>query len=404
MMRIIFLNRYFPPDHSATSQILGDLAFHLAACGHEVSIFTSRQRYDDPHAELPATETIDGVRVHRIAATRFGRSRLLGRGFDYLSFGVAIWRSVLAVANPGDILVAKTDPPLMCLVAMWAARQRGLHLVNWLQDLYPEVAARLGVPLLGGVVGRGLMRLRDAALREAAANVVVGERMAHILLSRGIAAERVHVIENWCDDEQIQPASRDNPLRGEWGLKDRFVVGYSGNLGRAHEFETFLGAAERLRGARNIVFLFIGGGSKLGNLARQVSERGLDAAFRFIPYQPRDALKHTLTLPDVHWLSLLPDLEGMIFPSKFYGILAAGRPFIAVAARDGEIAKLARRYECGIVVEPREADALAAAFGDLAADPDRVAAMGSRARQMLDAHFTRRHAFERWRALLASIG
>src|SRR5438067_13314680 len=84
MRRLIFLNRYFFPDHSATSQMLSDLTFHLAKEGRDVHVITSRQHYDDPHAELAEQETIGGVRVHRVASTRFGRKQLLGRGSDYL--------------------------------------------------------------------------------------------------------------------------------------------------------------------------------------------------------------------------------------------------------------------------------------------------------------------------------
>jgi colanic acid biosynthesis glycosyl transferase WcaI len=404
MKRIIFVNRYFPPDHSATSQLLGDLAFHLVERGREVSVVTSPQRYDEPRASLPATEIIAGVRVHRVAATRFGRSQSFGRGLDYLSFWAAVGRAVLAVSRPGDILVAKTDPPLLCVAAMRAARRQGLTLVNWLQDLYPEVGARLGIPFLSGPLGAGLMRLRDAALHEAVANIAVSDRMAQKLCARSVTADRVHVIPNWCDDEAIQPlAWHDNPLRREWGLEDRFVVGYSGNLGRAHEFETLLVAAERLRHDPRIVFLFIGGG-RIEQLRHRIAERGLEQQFRFVPYQDRDALKYSLTLPDLHWLSLLPEVEGLIFPSKLYGIAAAGRPFVAVAARDGEIADLSRRYECGIVIEPGDAAGLAALLTRLSEDSESLAAMGNRARRMLDENFTRYHAFQRWRAVLDSIG
>src|SRR5207302_3588263 len=96
--RIIFINRFFFPDHSATSQILTDLAFHLVGCGTDVRVVTSQQRYDDPHARLPEAESTAGVAIHRIPTTRFGRSSLIGRGFDYLSFYTAACRSVLAWA------------------------------------------------------------------------------------------------------------------------------------------------------------------------------------------------------------------------------------------------------------------------------------------------------------------
>src|SRR5262249_818742 len=180
-------------------------------------------------------------------------------------------RSVLAFAQPGDVLVAKTDPPLLCVAAMHTAKRRGLYLVNWLQDLYPELAAQLSVPFIKGPLGRGLLQLRDTALRAADANVVVGVGMAEIVRARGIVPERIRVIPNWCDDGEIQPlAALDNPLRREWGLGDRFVVGYSGNLGRGHEFETVLGAAERMRGDQSLCFLFIGGGKKFSELSDAV--------------------------------------------------------------------------------------------------------------------------------------
>jgi glycosyltransferase involved in cell wall biosynthesis len=316
-----------------------------------------------------------------------------------------MWRSVLGQASRGDILVVKTDPPLLCVAAMHAAKRRGVRLVNWLQDLYPDVAVKLGVPLLKGPLGQALFRLRDIALRAAEANVVIGQRMAENVRSRGIAADRIHVIQNWCDDEEIRPIPRtDNPLRREWALEDKFVVGYSGNLGRAHEFDTVLAAAERLARDTRVVFLFIGGGHKFEELARRVKERRLDRSFRFIAYQDRAVLKYSLGVPDVHWISLRPELEGIALPSKFYGIAAAGRPMIAITAKDGEFARLVRQHDCGFVVEPGHSDALAGTLTRISGDDTCLGAMGLRAREMLEAHFARQHAFERWRSLLAEIG
>jgi colanic acid biosynthesis glycosyl transferase WcaI len=405
MPRIIFLNRYFHPDHSATSQILSDLAFDLAGAGHEVSVVTSRQRYDEPQAQLPETETIRGVAVHRLATTRFGRASILGRGLDYLSYFASMHRAVLALARRGDILVAKTDPPLLCIPALHAARRRGLHLVNWLQDLYPEVAMRLGVPLMRGPAAQGFARLRDAALRAAAANVVVSDSMAQNIHLRGIAPDRVHVIANWCDDTHIRPLPQaDNPLRDQWGLAGRFVVGYSGNLGRAHEFETVLAAADLLRADERFAFLFVGGGHRIDELSRRVAAGGLARSFRFAPYQDNARLPLSLGLPDLHWVSLKPELEGLIFPSKLYGIAAAGRPVVAITALDGEIGRLVRRHDCGFVVAPGDAAGLAATLLRAAADRDGLAAKGGRARAMLEAEFARQQALARWRAVLEQVG
>lgn len=404
MARIIFLNRYFYPDHSATSQILSDLAFHLAAAGHSIHVVTSRQLYDDPAAPLPAYETVRGVKIHRVATTRFGRSGLIGRGLDYLSYYAAVWRRVISLAEPGDILVAKTDPPLLSVIALHAAKRRSCILVNWLQDLYPEVAAELGVPSLKGPLGAAIGFFRNRSLRLADANVVLGTAMAARVRRCGVADSAIYVIPNWCNDEEIVPvAAADNPLRREWQLEDKFVVGYSGNLGRAHEFDTVLEAATRLRDDPRIAFVCIGGGKLFDNLKDRVRARGLERTFQLRPYQDQDVLKYSLSLSDIHWISLRPPLEGLIFPSKLYGIAAAGRPTIAIAAADGEIAQLIARHDCGKAIAPGDVDGLVDLIAALSRDPRRCAAMGARARQMLDAEFTRRQAFERWQAVLAAI-
>jgi colanic acid biosynthesis glycosyl transferase WcaI len=404
MARIFFINRFFFPDHSATSQMVSDLAFHLAGRGHDVQVITSQQLYEDAHASLPESELISGVQIHRIPTTRFGRSGLLGRVFDYVSFYALMWRCVRKLARRGDIIVAKTDPPLLCIPAMSAARQSGGLLVNWLQDIYPEVAIRLGVPLVKGQLGRALAHMRDASLRAASANIVVGELMAEALRQRGITEDRIHVIPNWCDDEDIRPLpSISNALRRKWGLGNYFVIGYSGNLGRVHEFDTVLAAAERLRDNSNILFLFIGGGKKFDELARHVRQRHLDHVFRFMPYQDRTILKYSLAVPDVHLVSLRPELEGLIVPSKFYGVAAAGRPLIALTARDGEVARLVRQHSCGLVVEPGDTEGLVTAIRHLSENDESLARMGRRARRMLDTHFSRQHAFNRWSSVLEGL-
>jgi hypothetical protein len=193
MKRLIFLNRFFYPDHSATSQIVSDLSFHLAAAGADVHVITSQQLYDSPRASLTGCETVNGVHVHRVATTGFGRRRLWGRGLDYASYYGSMWRCARSLVREGDILVAKTDPPLASIFAMWVARRANARLVNWLQDIYPETAARLGVPFMRGPLGRVLSWLRDCSWRAAHANVAVGDHMAQwVLRSRGTPVDRVH--------------------------------------------------------------------------------------------------------------------------------------------------------------------------------------------------------------------
>ncbi len=404
MARIIFINRYFFPDHSATSQILSDLTFHLAGAGHEVHVITSKQIYDQPNAALPDQEIIHGVNVHRVASTRFGRGTLLGRGLDYLSFYRSVRRRLREIAQTGDVVVAKTDPPLLSVAVAPVVRRRRAHLINWLQDIYPETASILGVPLVRGPIPAALARLRDPTLRDADATVVVGELMARRVQALGVPLARVHVIANWCDDETIRPvAARDNPLRQAWHLPDKFVVGYSGNLGRAHDFETVLAAAERLRDQSHIVFLMIGGGKHSEDLIKAVKARGLENSFRFRPYQERAMLPHSLGIADVHWLSLRPALEGLLVPSKFYAIAAAGKPMVMIGDPEGEIGRLIREHRCGTIIVPGDAAALADTLRLWSEKPKSIVEMGAHARQMLDAQFTRRRAFDQWGRLIGQL-
>jgi colanic acid biosynthesis glycosyl transferase WcaI len=273
-----------------------------------------------------------------------------------------------------------------------------------LQDIYPETAVELGVPLMRGPLATSLIALRNRTLRQAEATVVVGDLMARKVVSLGAKASRVHVITNWCNDQEIQPiAQSENLLRKTWGLAGQFVLGYSGNLGRAHEFGTVLAAAKRLRNEKRYIFLMIGGGKRFEELSQAVKQQGLASAFRFMPYQERKMLPYSLAVADAHWLSLNPKLEGLIVPSKFYGIAAAGKPIMIIADKNGEIARLVQQHDCGIVISPGDVDALVDALHLLANAPETVSEMGRRARTMLDVQFSRQQALQRWNGLLDQL-
>jgi colanic acid biosynthesis glycosyl transferase WcaI len=412
---LIFLNRYFHPDHSATSQILSDLAFALAV-GRPVAVITSRQLYDQPDVRLPAQETTGCVRIIRVWTTRFGRSNLVGRAIDYLTFYVSAAWTLLLLARRGDVVIAKTDPPMLSVAAAPIALLRGAHLVNWLQDLFPEVAEAVGGAKRGlSHIGfRALTSIRDWSLRRAAMNVAVGDIMASRLVKSGVPADRVRVIPNWADGDAVRPVEpAQNSLRAAWDLSDAFVVGYSGNLGRAHEYATILDAIARLETApsavtaapipaekpRRIVWLFIGGGAALEGLKREVALRDLRSAI-LKPYQPRSALAESLSVPDVHLISLKPELEGLIVPSKYYGIAAAGRPAIFIGDPDGELGRMLSRHGTGVTVPVGRGDQLAVELMRLAAEPERIASMGRRARELFEADYSLAHAIKRWNSVL----
>ena len=432
-MKLIFINRYFYPDHSATSQMLSDLAFALAARDEEVVVITSRQLYESRSLPLPSVESINGVRVIRVWTTRFGRANLIGRAVDYLTFYLSAGVAVMLAASRGDIVIAKTDPPMLSVIAHPMCRLRGALLVNWLQDLFPEVAeavgGRGGGSRLGRVLHRAFRALRNWSLKGAAMNVAIGEGMAERIRLLGVAQARVCVIPNWADGDLIRPLDRaGNVLSGQWGLEGAFVVGYSGNLGRVHDHATIIdamsclekpcatvgaaipsreesrdgSAAERGIGDRPIVWLFVGGGTGFEALRREAEQRHLSSVV-FKPYQPRSNLAASLGLADVHLVSLRPELEGLVVPSKYYGIAAAGRPAIFIGAAEGEIGRALACSEAGLTVPQGDAAALAGAIMTLAKHPERRRHMGANARLAFERAFDKRRAVERWQTALRNV-
>lgn len=402
-MKLIFVNRYFYPDHCATAQLLSSLAFALVERGWEVHVVTGRHCYDATCVSWPSGEAIRGVRVHRIWTSHFGRARLPGRMADYLTFySSAAWR-LWRLSSRSDIVVAETDPPMLSVVAAYVASARRARLINWLQDLFPEVAQALRVRGVGGLALWILRSLRDSSLRIARANVVLGERMREKVNDAGVSPARIFVIPNWECGQSIKPVTNGhNRLRHEWRLQDKFVVGYSGNMGRAHEFETILEAARLLDAQANIAFVWIGDGAQREWLEREARRSGLNN-FVFKPYQPRDRLFQSLSLPDVHLISLRPALEGLIVPSKFYGVAAAGRPVLFVGDVDGEIAMALRRHQCGYSVEPGESQALARYILQLSANTSECQLMGARARRAFEANYEKQTTLDRWEAVLQRV-
>jgi colanic acid biosynthesis glycosyl transferase WcaI len=394
--RVVFVNRYFFPDLSATSQMLSDLAFRLAQQGIEVHVVCSDRLYDEPGRGLPAEETIRGVHVHRARTTNFDRGPLLGRAVDYASFYVTATTKLFALLRRGDTVVSKTDPPLISIAAAAIAKVRGARLVNWLQDVFPEVASHLGANPLPYWLDEQLKRLRDYSLSMAQTNVVLGTRMQEHLEGRHIPSDRIRIIENWADEDAVVPKSIDSSeLRTQLGIDDKFVVGYSGNLGRAHEFDTLLAAAERLRDDAGIVFLMIGGGAKMEQLRAAVTAKEL-TNFRFLAYQPRHRLSDSLAAADVHLACLLPQLEGLIVPSKFYGILAAGRPTVFIGDPDGELARIITSNRCGFAVPMGASDALVDVIQQLAVDKAGRDCMGESARALFIEKYTVGRAARQW--------
>lgn len=398
--KLIFVNRYFYPDHSATSQLLTDLGLYLTEHigDREIHIVTSRQLYQDPNVELEQQELHQGIHIHRVYSTRFGRGKLLGRSLDYLTFYLSSLFYLIFNVSKEDQVIAKTDPPLISVIAAIATRLRGAEQINWMQDMFPEIATALDISI-PSFVTRLVTGARNWSLRVAKTNVVLGSKMADKLVENGISRDAIRIIDNWTVSDSITPVDRsDNRLAADWGLQESFVVEYSGNMGRAHEYDTILDAARRLR-SENIVFLFIGSGALMDDLKQQVSRESLHNC-QFKPYQDQDRLAESLSVGDAHLISLLPELEGLIVPSKLYGILGVGRPVIFIGSDDGEIARYIDKYGFGVTVGVHDGEALAETILRLRTDSEYTSGLADNSLAVSREHLSRERSLSAWHAVL----
>jgi glycosyltransferase involved in cell wall biosynthesis len=233
--------------------------------------------------------------------------------------------------------------------------------------------------------------------------IALGEHMAKRLTMKGVAPERIRVVPTWENATEVVSTPRSsNPFLAAHGLSDSFVVLYSGNLGAAHDFGTLLDAAERLRDRSDIVFLIAGGGPRLPWVRTEVEERRL-ANVRFLPYQPRDTLRYSLSAGDVHVVTLRENFQGLLVPSKFVGALASGRPLLYVGPCEGEIPDAVRAGECGCVIAPGDSTAFAEAIVALQADDTKRERMGRNARKLFEERYTREKAVADFSRILREV-
>jgi glycosyltransferase involved in cell wall biosynthesis len=362
----------------------------------------SRQVYGLPGVLLPRHQNQRGVAIHRLWTTNFGRHYLLGRALDYVTFYVSVLLWLLRFTRSQDLLIVATDPPLLSVVVWVATTFSRASRINWLHDLYPEVASALGIPT-SRIGYRLLLWLRDRSLASAAMNVAIGQKMAEYLKRRAIPSEQIAVIHNWADGTNIRPITPEsNLLRERWGLSSKFVLGYSGNLGRAHDFETVLRAAQTLQDTPDIMFLFIGTGHYLSWIRSQVDQLELPNVL-IKPHQPDELLDQCLGVPDVHLVSLRPEFEGLIVPSKFYGVIAAGRPTLYIGDLTGEVAAVLSAADCGSSLPPGDVDGLVRWALHLRDCPEQRARWCRNARELFLRRFDRSHAIGRWWSLLGRI-
>jgi colanic acid biosynthesis glycosyl transferase WcaI len=400
--RILFVNQYYWPDHASTAQHLTDLAESLAERGHDVHVLCGRGGYKTGQTPRPRFEVRNGVTIHRARATSLGRKSTVRRMVDYLSFYARATLAALALPR-FDVVVTLTTPPIIGLIGTILRRFKSSRHVFWSMDLHPDASLALGRMSTKNPVVAGLAKLSDWVYRRADRVVVLGSYMADRIKAKGVRAARISTIPVWSRKDEVYPHPRSaNPLREQLGLGGKFVVMYSGNLGLAHSFEEFLEAARRLRERDDVVFLYVGDGPRMDEL-RRVKEHESLANICVLDYFPREELHYSLSVADLHLLSMRREMIGIVVPGKLYGIMASGRPALFVGPQHCESADTIREAGCGLTVRLGDVAGVIEAIESLAGNAEQAAEMGRRGRAAFLESHERDACCAQWAQLILEV-
>jgi putative colanic acid biosynthesis glycosyltransferase WcaI len=395
--RLLVINQYYWPGVEATAQLLTELCEALAG-EFDIRVLTGVLH---GHEDRPRRETRNGVRIIRVPSTAFERSRLGLRALNYVTFVGSALAAGIGGRRP-DIVLCMTDPPMVGDIGLAVARRFGVPLLVISQDVFPEIATKVGrldSRLLVGV----LRRLVGLYLTRADRVVAIGDTMRLRLEEKGAPAERIHVIPNWVDTKETSPRPRDNEWAEQHGLVGRFVVMHSGNVGHAQNLDALVRSATFLRDLDDLRIIIVGFGARHGEIVGLAGRLDVADRVKFLPYQPRELLPLSLSAADVHFVGLVHGLSGYVVPSRLYGIMATGRPVIVAAEGESETARLVEQVGCGVVIPPGRPELVAVTIRDMHAGRYDLAAMGALGRAYAAEDADTRVALGRYRELLREL-
>jgi len=386
-LHIAFFNRSFYPDTTATGQLLTELCESLVRVhGCRVSVVAGFPLLSaEKHGNVPAKglvlqrEQYRGIEILRARGTRFSKRRFIGRFSNYVTYFLSACYAGLRLDRP-DVVVALTDPPIIGLGAYLASRWFRVPLVMSYRDIFPEVA-RLLEDFKSQTVDRVLQRVNCFLAENADRVVALGDTMRlRLIEEKGADPAKTIIIPDWADCDEIVPGPKRNQFALAHGLLDKFVVMHSGNIGLSQGLETVVQAASYLRDYPEIQMVFVGDGIRRPVLEQQAKSLGLQNV-RFLPFQPKESLKESFAAADVFVVSLKQGLAGYIVPSKLYGILAAGRPYVAAVEESCEITAITKKYNSGLLSKLGEPEDLAEKILALYRDHKLAQRLGENARR-----------------------
>lgn len=403
-MRVLILSQWYIPEPDIKIHLLGK---DLVTRGHTVTAITGFPNYPqgriypDYHQRIWQWEEMDGVRVLRLPLYPDHSCSAVRRSLNYLSFAASA--SVLGpvLCGPADVMWVYHPPLTVGIPAWWIGLLRQVPFIYEIQDMWPETMAASGMMSSERTMA-WLGRLAQFVYRQAVAITVISPGFKRNLISKGMPAEKIHVIPNWADEEIYRPVPRDEALAAEHGLAGRFNVVYGGNMGAAQGMHNVIEAATLLRDLPDVQFVLIGDGVDEDALRKMVRERQLDNV-RFLGRQPAEDMPRFFALADVLLVHLKRDpLFEITIPGKTIAYLACGRPILCVV--EGDAANVVRDAGAGLVCPPEDPAALAQAVRHLLTMPaEQREVMGQAARRAFLASYTRRILVDRYEALFKEV-
>ena len=389
-MDILFFNRSFYPDTEATGQFLTELCEDLISYGHSVTVVAGHSYHvNNKGISLIKNETYKSISIIRAYGTTFPKRLLLFRLINLGTYFLIAFICGFFVKKKPDVIIALTDPPVLGLLGILFSRFYKAKFIYSCKDIYPEVGiitGRLRNPFLNFL----LEKINKISFVIADNILCLGEDMKKRIVDKGISSEKISVIHDWADTNKLYPIIRDkNPFVKKYDLKDKFIIMYSGNIGLTQDLDRIIEVAEQFKDNKELQFLLIGEGADKERLQKLVIDRSLTNII-FLPYQPKEELKYSLSAASIHLITSQQGLVGVMVQSKIYGILACGRPFIAWVDKGSEIDLIANRFKCGFSVLPGDVKGMVETIELAISVPHQLDEMGTNGRKAVIDYFDRK--------------
>ena len=390
-MRICVLSEYFHPDNTGgTGPVMSGLVRHLKDHyeGLEIDVITSSNMFRGKADALPAFEEWEGVSIRRISSPLPVKHSTGRRLMSNLVFTNAVLRALLLSRRKYDLVLVVTAPPVLPMAARAYRVLTGTPYVYLVHDLFLDMALAMNLLKDGGRSTRAMRRVQHKLFDAASRVVVLGRCMRDYVQDHyQVSREKLEIIPIPANLQQISARDHETNFRRRNHLEG-FVVLYAGNFARYQDFDTLLDAAAALRDRTDISLVFVGDGARRGHIEERIENENLTNV-RLLPFVPIEELNDMLASADVSLVTLEKEIAGLAVPSKFYNILASGRPTVAVVNAQSEVGYIVKEANCGVQIDPEDSASLEKVLRNLADDAVLVKEMGINARSICEERFSR---------------